>query len=242
MNQQNAELIIELLGYAKEYEEIKEEAESKGIDFNSIGSVIAKFLVRFQIFYLQTKEFDTEKSKLDTLNKAKKKIKACLTNDVQKMVSELKKEYPEVCDDSKMEEILLEFQFGIGKYTTQTGNFLSRCLLAIVDKALGGEATYSDYKEATIDHTEAQSKKWGYTSEKPAEDAIYSLGNLALLEEEYNIPGPSFNGNHENDGDWHVKRETYLKKSKFESTKRTAENHERWTEKDIKEEGKTSSP
>ena len=136
-----------------------------------------------------------------------------------------------------MEEILLEFQFGIGKYATQTGN-LSRCLLAIFDMALGGEAEYLE--NATIDHIEAQSKTLGYTSEseKPAKDVINSLGNLALLEKRFNVSGPKFNGNHENNGDWHVKRETYLK-SKFESTKRTAENHKTWTEKDIKDEGKT---
>ena len=81
MSSQNAELIMKILGYFEEYKEIKKEAESKGIDFN--GSVIAKFLVRFQLFFLQTEDY--------CLKGAKKKIKACLTNGDQKTVSELKK-------------------------------------------------------------------------------------------------------------------------------------------------------
>lgn len=222
---QNAELIIEILGCSEEYKEIKKEAESKGINFNSIESVIAKFLVRFQLFYLQTEKY--------CLKGAMKKIKACLSNDVQKMVSELKKEYPEVCDDNKMREMLLEFQF-----ETHQEEKLLRCLLAILDKAVGGKATYPDYKEAHLEHTEAQSPTLGYTLPKPAKDVINSLGNQALLEKHFNVSGPQFNGNHKNNGDWHVKRETY-QGSKFESTKRTAENHETWTEEDIKDEGKT---
>ena len=230
ISSQNCRTIIELLGFSKEYKEIKEEAESKGIDFNSIRPVIVKFLVRLQI----TGKYDPKR--------AVKKIKACLTNDDQKSVrerlkSELKKEYPEICDDSKIEEILSKFQFGIGEYA-EAGRRLQRCLLVIVDKASGSEATDSDYKKASIDHIEAHGKGLGFNRrEKPIEAVIYTLGNLALLEPEYNVSGQSFNGNQKNDGDWHVKRETYLK-SKFESTKRTAKNHEKWTEKDIKDEGK----